>query len=184
MAKLTPKQEEFCRQFLLDLNSTQAAIRAGYSPKTAEKIGWENQKKPEIKARIDELRLVQQDRTRISVDWIIKKLANIAGFELNQIGNFDGEKMVFKPEADWSKGARTAVSSIKQTLTTRRTQNGDEFTTSVIELKIESKQSALDSLAKHYGMYDNFNIAIATLKTYGINIIRNESNEWIIDRGE
>jgi phage terminase small subunit len=184
MAKLTPKQVKFCEEYLIDLNATQAAIRAGYSAKTAQRIAAENLSKLVIKAKIDELRQVQQKRTQISVDWIIEKLANIAGFELNQIGKFDGEKMTFKPESDWSKAARTAVSSIKQTSTTRKTKSGDEFTTSVIELKIESKQSALDSLAKHYGMYDNFNIAIATLKTYGINIIRNEDNDWVIDRGE
>lgn len=184
MAKLTPKQERFVQEYLVDLNATQAAIRSGYSAKTAQRIATENLSKPVLRAKIDELRQVQQDRTAVTVDWIIEKLANIAGFELNQVGEFDGEKMIFKPEKNWSKAARTAVSSIKQTSTTRKTKNGDEYTTSVIELKMESKQSALDSLAKHYGMYENFNLAISTLKTYGINIIRNEDNDWVIDRGE
>jgi phage terminase small subunit len=46
--ELTPKQAAFVREYLIDLNLTQAAIRAGYSPKTAEKIGSENLKKPDI----------------------------------------------------------------------------------------------------------------------------------------
>jgi len=50
MAKLTPKQKAFVEEYLIDLNATQAAIRAGYSPATAGSIGSENLKKPEIRA--------------------------------------------------------------------------------------------------------------------------------------
>jgi len=50
--KLTAKQEKFCHEYLIDLNATQSAIRAGYSEDTAHSIGWENLRKPEIKARL------------------------------------------------------------------------------------------------------------------------------------
>ena len=52
--KLTPKQKRFADEYLIDLNATQAAIRAGYSPKTAYSIGNENLNKPELKVYIDE----------------------------------------------------------------------------------------------------------------------------------
>lgn len=52
MAKLTAKQQRFCDEYLIDLNATQAAIRAGYSKKTARKIGQENLTKPDIRERI------------------------------------------------------------------------------------------------------------------------------------
>ncbi len=52
---LTEKQERFCREYLVDYNATQSAIRAGYSPDTAYSIGHENLKKNEIRERIDEL---------------------------------------------------------------------------------------------------------------------------------
>ncbi|WP_407843065.1 terminase small subunit [Enterobacter hormaechei] len=55
MAKLRPKQERFCREYIIDLDVTQAAVRAGYSQKTASNIGEENLRKPEIKKRISEL---------------------------------------------------------------------------------------------------------------------------------
>ena len=58
--KLTQKQEEFCKQFIVDLNATQAAKRAGYSQDTAYSIGWENLRKPEIASRIDELKKVSE----------------------------------------------------------------------------------------------------------------------------
>ena len=54
MAKLTAKQQRFCDEYLIDLNATQAAIRAGYSKKTARVIGAENLTKPDIKEYIDE----------------------------------------------------------------------------------------------------------------------------------
>lgn len=52
---LTDKQEMFCREYLVDLNATQAAIRAGYSDKTARSVGNENLTKPDIEKRIQEL---------------------------------------------------------------------------------------------------------------------------------
>ena len=55
MAKLTPKQKAFCDEYLIDLNATQAAIRAGYSEKTANRIGNENLSKLDIQNSIKEL---------------------------------------------------------------------------------------------------------------------------------
>lgn len=54
MAKLTAKQQRFCDEYLIDLNATQAAIRAGYSKKTAKVIGAENLTKPDLKAYIQQ----------------------------------------------------------------------------------------------------------------------------------
>jgi len=54
MANLTPKQQRFVEEYLIDLNATQAAIRAGYSEKTAYSVGHENLKKPEIQKAIEE----------------------------------------------------------------------------------------------------------------------------------
>lgn len=53
MAKLAEKQKRFVEEYLIDLNATQAAIRAGYSPDSAKEIGSENLTKPNIRARID-----------------------------------------------------------------------------------------------------------------------------------
>lgn len=61
---LTEKQKKFCDEYLLDCNATQAAIRAGYSPKTAYSIGEENLRKPELKAYIDEqLKILHSQKT-------------------------------------------------------------------------------------------------------------------------
>jgi phage terminase small subunit len=62
---LTDKQEMFCREYLIDLNATQAAIRAGYSEKTARASGYENLTKPDIQDRITELKTDRNGRLQI-----------------------------------------------------------------------------------------------------------------------
>jgi phage terminase small subunit len=72
MAKLTTKQEAFCKEYLIDLNATQAAIRAGYSEKTAYSIGNENLSKPEIAERIQEAMAKRSAETEITAEWVLK----------------------------------------------------------------------------------------------------------------
>jgi phage terminase small subunit len=63
MQKLSAKQEQFCREYLVDLNATQAAIRAGYSPKTANRIASENLSKPDIMERVALLQRQRAEKT-------------------------------------------------------------------------------------------------------------------------
>ncbi len=71
---LTPKQQRFVEEYLIDLNATQAAIRAGYSKKTAKSIGQENLTKPYIAAVIDAAKAERSIRTEISQDWVLERL--------------------------------------------------------------------------------------------------------------
>lgn len=68
MARLRPKQERFVAEYLVDLNATQAAIRAGYSEKTAGATGHENLKKPEIAKAIEEAKKKAQERIDYTAD--------------------------------------------------------------------------------------------------------------------
>ena len=76
--KLTPKQERFVQEYMVDLNALQAAIRAGYSKDTAGVIGHENLKKPYIQAAIAQARQEQQQRTQVTADSVVKEAALIA----------------------------------------------------------------------------------------------------------
>lgn len=71
MTKLTAKQEAFCQEYLIDLNATQAAIRAGYSEKTAKDMGCQNLAKPNISEYIAELKAERSERTLINADWVL-----------------------------------------------------------------------------------------------------------------
>lgn len=79
--KLTPKQERFCREYVIDLNGTQAAIRAGYSAKTANRIASELLTKLDIQARIGELAKTVQDKAEVSAERILRELMTIGHFD-------------------------------------------------------------------------------------------------------
>ena len=78
MAKLTDKQKRFCEEYLIDLNATQAAIRAGYKQKTARSIAAENLTKPDIALYLQELMQQRSERTGVSADLVLDELRRIA----------------------------------------------------------------------------------------------------------
>lgn len=75
---LTPKQQRFIEEYLVDLNATQAAIRAGYSEKTAEAIGHENLRKPQIQERVSAAIQERAERTGITQERVVEELGKVA----------------------------------------------------------------------------------------------------------
>jgi phage terminase small subunit len=78
MSKLTNKQEAFCQEYIIDLNATQAAIRAGYSEKTAKEQGCQNLTKLNVQERVQELLDQRTERTQIDADYVLSSLKQIA----------------------------------------------------------------------------------------------------------
>ena len=78
MSGLTKKQERFVEEYLVDLNATQAAIRAGYSEKTAEAIGYENLRKPQIQAVIQKAMETRSKRMEITQDRVLDEIGKVA----------------------------------------------------------------------------------------------------------
>jgi phage terminase small subunit len=74
---LTAKQEAFCQEYLIDLNATQAAIRAGYKADNAKQMGTENLSKPIIADRIAELKAERSNRTLVTADYVINGLLEV-----------------------------------------------------------------------------------------------------------
>ena len=75
--KLTDKMKRFCDEYLIDFNATQAAIRAGYSEKTAKVIGAENLSKPSIKEYLDKKRAKLEEKSEISQEWVLKQYQRV-----------------------------------------------------------------------------------------------------------
>lgn len=71
---LTPKQQRFVEEYLIDLNATQAAIRAGYSARRAMEIGWQLLQKTPVQAALQVKREEQSKRTEITADWVLTRL--------------------------------------------------------------------------------------------------------------
>lgn len=83
MPKLTAKQQAFCEEYLIDLNATQASIRAGYSEHTANVIGPENLAKPCISEVIQELMAKRSKKTGITAEWVLEGIETLTN-ELRQ----------------------------------------------------------------------------------------------------
>lgn len=78
MANLTPKQQRFVEEYLIDLNATQSAIRAGYSEKTAQEIGSENLSKPMVAKAIAEAQEKLSNKAQVTVEMVVQGLLNEA----------------------------------------------------------------------------------------------------------
>ncbi|WP_031519220.1 terminase small subunit [Siccibacter colletis] len=142
---LTDKQEMFCREYLIDLNATQAAIRAGYSDNTARKIGSENLTKPDIAQRIIDLKSERNERVEVNADYVLRRLVEIDEMDVLDILKDDGGlKMIH----EWPKVWRTTLSGL-DILTT--VTNFDETTMENILKKIKwpDKVKNLELLGKH-----------------------------------
>lgn len=157
---MTAKQKRFCEEYLIDLNATQAAIRADYSERTAYSIGQENLKKPEIQACMKQLMDERSKRTQISADMVLKEYAKLGFSDITdylkvttreRMVKYDTpDGVVFEKEMMQSVDLYDteevdpvkmhAVAEIKQT------KDG-------IALKLHDKKGALDSIARHLGMF-------------------------------
>ncbi|WP_334471028.1 terminase small subunit [Arsenophonus sp. PmNCSU2021_1] len=104
---LTDKQEAFCRENLIDLNATQAAIRAGYSEKTAKDIACQNLAKLNIQKRIQTLMEERKNRIEVNADYVLKRLVDIDQMDVLDIITESGD---LRPIKDWPKVWRTTLS--------------------------------------------------------------------------
>lgn len=143
---LGPKQEQFCQEYLIDLNATQAAIRAGYSKKTARSIGQENLTKPAIVARVAELQQVRMARVHIDQDRVLQEYARLGTYDIRKL--YD-EKGRLKNVHELDDDTAAAISAID--VTAVKDQDGDYET--IKKYKLADKKGALDSVAKHLGMF-------------------------------
>lgn len=154
--RLTDKQERFVAEYLIDLNAAAAARRAGYSVHTADRIGHENLRKPEIQAAVAEAIEARNERTQVSADRVVKELARIAFSDMRSYVRWAGTTMMLTDSDDLSEDDTAAVTEV--TLTPG--QFGDR-----LKIKLGHKDSALRLLAEHTGVIgaaQNINVNVNT----------------------
>ena len=95
---MTPKQKAFALEYLIDLNATQAAIRAGYSARTASSQGERLLRNVDVSAAIQAGQIARSERTRIDADWLLTRLAAEATADVGELYAEDGR---IKPVKDW-----------------------------------------------------------------------------------
>ena len=164
MAKLTAKQQMFCDEYLIDLNATQAAIRAGYSEKTAEEQGCRLLRNVKVQKYIQNRKQDRIERTEITQDMVLRELANIAFsnaadyasvIEKQAMVEFEGNMVPVLDENGDPVMYRTVEPTLTESLTDEQKRalavikkGRDGF-----EVKPYDKVRALELLGKHLGMW-------------------------------
>lgn len=148
---LNPRQEQFCQEYLIDLNQKAAYIRAGYATKGAEQNASLLMSNHKVRSRIDGLLAERSKRTGISQDRIIRELARVALADPTKIIDQETGEIITDNEDNTA-----AISSIR--VKTMKTKDGEEIVDR--EVRIWDKNKALELLGKHLGMYtDNLKLS-------------------------
>lgn len=144
--QLTAKQSAFVAEYLIDLNATQAAIRAGYSKKTATETGYENLTKPHIAEAIADAQAKRAKRIEISQNRVLEEYSKLAFLNPKQFYNDTGGLIPIHELPDDVAAALTGMDV--STLYEDKVPVGE-----LKRIKFADKKSALDSVAKHLGMF-------------------------------
>jgi len=147
MSDLTPKQKAFCDEYIIDLNATQAAIRAGYSKKTANVMGSQLLTKLsiEIQAAMD----ARTVRTMVTADKVLAELAKLAYSNTEDYITIDSEGNASVNLKELTRDQAAAISEIA--VDTHTDANG--HVTSKVKLKLSDKGQNLDRLGKHLKLF-------------------------------
>ena len=141
MARLTEKQKRFVAEYLVDLNATQAAIRAGYKAKSAYSIGQENLKKPEIQSALRKAMKRRSERTELTQDMVLRELAAVGFANGTDFAEVRGGRVVFRDTAAVDSAKYPAVAGIKEG------RDG-------VEVRLYDKIRALELIGRHLGMFE------------------------------
>lgn len=153
MSALTPKQERFVQEYLIDLNATQAAIRAGYAKPNAHVQGFQLLNKTLVAQAISAAQQKRQERTEITQDRVLQELARIAFFDLRKLYREDGSmKAINELDAD-SAAVLASVEVVENKVVG---QEGDASSLEYVKkAKIFDKGAALTLAMRHLGMLND-----------------------------
>jgi len=155
--ELTPKQKMFVAEYLVDLCATAAATRAGYSERTANRIGPELLVKTSIQSAIQEAMKAREKRTGITADRVLQEYAKIAFADIKDFLSFG----TVKTEVNWDEDANKPIYGYKQVVEAKPSDEVDGTLINEVSIgkdgtfkfKLHDKKGALDSIGKHLGMF-------------------------------
>lgn len=151
MKALTPKQEMFCQEYLVDLNATQAAIRAGYSRKTAGQQAEALLKKLEIATRVQELMDSRSQKVSVSSETVLQELLRLATVDLSEAYDENGN---LKQIHDIPVDVRRAIAGVETYYEkVGSDEDGNPDLCTVKKLKFWDKTKALEMLGRHLKLF-------------------------------
>lgn len=144
---LNAKQQRFIAEYLIDLNATEAAIRAGYSKKTAYSIGQENLTKPEIASAVATAKAEQLNSAGLTASRVLEELRRLAFQDPRNLWDAQGN---LKPLHELTDAQAAAVAGVEVII--KNAEAGDGKTDRVHKIKMWDKPKALEMLAKHFSL--------------------------------
>ncbi len=143
---MTPRQRRFVEEYLIDLNATQAARRAGYSAKSAAGRGSKLLRNPAVAAAIEKAQAKRAQRTRVTADRVVTELAKVAFGDSRRLVSWGPGGIELRESSELTEAEAALVSEVSETRTaaggTRR-------------VKLHCKMTALTALGKHLGLFGN-----------------------------
>lgn len=150
--RLTARQAEFVRQYLVDLNATQAAIRAGYSPKTANRTGPENLSKPVVRTAVDEAMARRAEETKLSAESVVQELAKLAFSNMLDYVSITSAGEAYVDLAELTRDQAAAIVEVQvDDYLDGRGEDAREVRR--VKVKLADKKGALELLGKHLQLF-------------------------------
>ena len=150
---LNEKQERFCKEYVIDLNGTQAAIRAGYSENTSQEQASRLLLNVMVQKRIEELKQGIGERLEITADMVVKELWALGVYNVK---DFVKDDNTIAQLANLERDTVKPVTGIKVTEKTVHFDGGQEITVTT-ELKLADKRAALVDVGRHIGIFEKDN---------------------------
>jgi phage terminase small subunit len=149
--RLTLRQQRFVEAYLTTLNGEQAAIAAGYSPKTARFTASQTLTKRNVQEALAARQQELKTAADVTPERVIQEYARLAFADMADYVTWDGLAVHATPSAQLPQGATRAVAEVTETITDK----GRTF-----RFKLHDKKGALDALAKHLGLFQDTNVII------------------------
>ena len=144
LTPLTARQQAFVEEYLVDLNSTQAAIRAGYSKHTAKEIGCQNLTKLNVSMAIAEKMKARSARVQLEADTVLRQLKSILTSDIRNYLEYGPGHVALKPSSELTPEQAACIAEVSETVS----QTGGS-----VRLKFHDKLKALDMASRHLGLY-------------------------------
>ncbi len=147
MSRLTPRQERFVEEYLVDLNATQAAIRAGYTKRHADVVGSRLLGKVRIQETLTRRRRELATAHDVTPERVIGEMARLAFADLGEFVRIENGKMIVQDftQADGTKLDTRCLAEVSETIT----EHGG-----TLKVKLHNKREALRDLGEHLGIFE------------------------------
>jgi len=137
---MTPRQQRFVEEYLADANGHQAALRAGYKPRSARQAVTQLLKQPEVAEAIRQGMAARAERMRITTDRVLLEIARIAFADIGRIADWGPDGLTLAPKSAITEDDRAAIAELGAGSAGPR-------------LRLHNKQRALENIARHLGLF-------------------------------